>query len=94
MYLIKIHFQKIFRPHSNPEAKEILTKFLSAEHEQVWDYERKIEYGRLDYQDLHIIVPVAIEHGFDMFRVYEISIHAESYGATKASMIEIIDIFK
>lgn len=34
-----------------------------------WDYERKIEYGRLDYQDLHIIVPVAIEHGFDMFRV-------------------------
>ncbi len=92
LYLAKIHFKKMFRPYSDPKSKEIMTAALFHQKDSpVWDFEEKIKWGRLDYQDLHLVVPPAVAAGYDLFRVYEVSISGESYGAIKGSMIEIVD---
>jgi hypothetical protein len=89
LYLVKFHFKNLFNPYSDPVAKRILTDALT--HSDVWDAEHKIKYGRVDYEDLHLIVPPAVAAGYDAFRVYEVSIRGDSYAVVKPDQVEIVD---
>lgn len=89
LYLVTIHAKKPFRPYSDPQAKAILADGLR--RNKVWDYEQKIKYGRLDYQDQHEVVPQAVAAGYDLFRIYECSIQGDSIGVTRGDMITIVD---
>lgn len=89
LYLIKNHYKQIFDPLNDRLAKSIMAETLK----DVWDYENKIRYGRIDYQDCHLIIPPAVSEGYDFFKIYEISIQSYSYGNAKSDTIEIIDKF-
>lgn len=89
LYLVKFHFKKLFLPYSDPVAKQIMAEAFAAT--EVWDAAAKLKQGRLDYQDLHLVVPPAIKAGYDAFRVFEVSIMGDSYGVTRPELVEIID---
>lgn len=88
LYLVTIDAKKPFRPLNDATAREIMSQSLSFD---VWDYESKIKWGRLDYQDTHLVVPVAVKHGYDLFSIYEVSIQGHSYGCAHSGMLTIVD---
>jgi len=87
LYLVKLHYHKPFRPYVDPVAKDIMKTALIG----VWDYDEKIKWGRLDYQDQHLVVPIAVTAGYDFFRIYEVSIQGDSCGVPRGDMVEIVD---
>ena len=104
LYLVKIHFKKRFIPNKDPVAKEILSTALDGEYRWewsddgegriyrgVWDFKRKMEYGELDYQDCHRVIPPAVEAGYDFFEVYECSVGDSSVATSDANIVEIVD---
>ena len=89
LYLVKLHFKKMFRPYSDPVAREIERENLKGQY----DYEEKVKRGRLDYQDQHLVVPPAVAAGYDCFRIYEVSVRGDSFGVIKSNMVEIVNIY-
>ena len=64
------------------------TAFLYARNA---DRDSKLKSGRLDYQDTYLVVPPAVEAGYDRFRIYEMSIQGDSHAVAYPEMIEIVD---
>lgn len=93
LYLAKLHNRKAFNPYRDPHARRIFADALveDIDGSKVWDYERKIEWGRLDYQDLYLVVPPAVAAGYNFFTVYEIAMRGNSYAVTDPNMVEIVD---
>lgn len=98
LYLIRIAPKKRFSPLNDPQAKAILTEALMNDRLRgggpVWDHEAKIRYGRMDWQDAHLVVPRAVDAGYDLFEVFEDSVRSHSYGAAHAGIVEIVDRFE
>lgn len=89
LHLVKFHFKKLFNPYGDPIAKQLMADAFAKK--DIWDAERKLKYGRVDYQDLYEIVPPAMAAGYDAFRVYECAISGDSFGVTDAKQVEIVD---
>ena len=94
LYLAKLHNRHSFNPYSDPKARAILDDALTNDIKGVvskqWDYETKMQWGRLDYQDLHLVVPKAVAAGYNFFTVYEVSMSGNSYAVTDPAMVEIV----
>jgi hypothetical protein len=89
LYLATIAAGKVFDPHYvDREDRAIMAQALPAD---AWDREQKLQQGRLDYQDLGYVVPVAMRYGFEIFRVFEIAMGKDSYGVTNPALITIVD---
>lgn len=98
LYLAKIAPAKIFSPypipsgqpdpHQQRDALEIMRQALP---DTTYEKETKLRFGRVDYQDLYKIVPLAVQHGYQIFRVYECSMCRDSYGVADSSLIELVD---
>lgn len=87
LYLVTIRAKKPFRPLDDPEAKDILSETLRG----VYDYEGKVRWGRIDYQDQHLVVPTAVAAGYDLFRIYECSVCGDSIGVARGNIVTIVD---
>jgi uncharacterized DUF497 family protein len=100
LYLCKLAPGTPFNPNRDPEAKKILIEALGCEYKYVpgeptkgvWDFKNKVEWGRLDYQDTYLVVPPAVEAGYNRFRVYEMSVRTDSHAVTNPDMVEIVDV--
>jgi hypothetical protein len=100
LYLCKLAPGTPFNPNQDPEAKKILIEALGGEYKYVpgeptkgvWDFKNKVEWGRLDYQDTYLVVPPAVEAGYNRFRVYEMSVRTDSHAVTNPDMVEIVDV--
>lgn len=91
LYLLKIGDRKMFSPRNDERAMQIFKDALESNSEKIWDIENKIKYGRIDYQDTHIVVPPAVAAGYNFFRIYEIAMKGDSYGSTSPDMMHIVD---
>ena len=94
LYLAKLHNRHAFNPLNDPKAHAIFDEALTNDIKGVqwkqWDYETKMQWGRLDYQDLHLVVPQAVAAGYNFFTVYEVSMRGNSYAVTDPAMVEIV----
>jgi hypothetical protein len=98
LYLVKIAPGKVFSPYPVPEGepdphgqRQALAILAQSLPPSGWDREQKLRWGRLDYQDLHHVVPLAVRYGYKIFRVLEVSMGKESYGVTDPALITIVD---
>jgi hypothetical protein len=89
LYLCKLDKGTSFEPYTDARAKDIMRTVLV----DVWEYERKLKWGRVDYQDLHLIVPPAIKLGYNRFRVFEQAISGDSHAVAYPKMVHIVDTF-
>jgi hypothetical protein len=92
LYLLKLAPAKVFDPsYRDRDDRKILAQALPGDS---WDRDNKIQNGRLDYQDLYHVVPLAVQYGYEIFRVFEVSMGKESYGVTNPALITIIERFE
>lgn len=89
LYTVEIVGGKRFDPLNDEKAMEI---FKSCLEEKVWDYKNKIRFGRLDYQDAYLVIPEAEKHGYNLFRVYEVSVQNWSLAVTDPNLIKITNV--
>lgn len=91
-YVCKLAAGRPFQPWRDPKAKEILADALHAD--KAWDIDEKVRIGRVDYQDLHAIVPPAVKAGYNRFTVYEISMQLNSHAVSDLSLITLVDRYQ
>jgi hypothetical protein len=91
LYLCKLDKGKSFDVRNDPKARTLYEEFLGTG--DVWDRERKLASGRVDYQDLHLVVPGAVKAGYTHFRVYEMAVQDYSDGVAYPRQVQIVDTF-
>jgi hypothetical protein len=90
LYMCRLNKGKTFDPLNDATAKKQYADWLTGD---VWDRENKLKRGRLDYQDLHLIVPMAVKVGYSHFRVFEMAMRDYSEAVAYPHQITIVDVF-
>ena len=84
LWLVKLNYKKPFDVrYPDSEAAMMYDKLVPNHYYQ----------HRLSYEDLHEVVPAALERGYDMFVVFEIAVTTESYAVPNYNQVEVVDIF-